>query len=76
MDLATLYALRSPVGVPSHPVIFLVLGVLTWALHILAVHVTLGSSLLSLIGINKDRHWRRLAQMALEHAKIGVSIAI
>lgn len=76
MDLATLYALRSPVGVPSHPVIFLVLGVLTWALHILAVHVTLGSSLLSLIGINKNRHWRRLALMALEHAKIGVSIAI
>ena len=76
MDLATLYALRSPLGVPSHPVIFLVLGVLTWALHILAVHVTLGSSLLSLIGLNKNPHWRRMALMLLEHAKIGVSIAI
>lgn len=76
MDLATLYALRSPVGVPSHPVIFLVLGVLTWALHILAVHVTLGGSLLSLIGLNKGGHWQRMSLMLLDHAKIGVSIAI
>lgn len=76
MDLATLYALRSPVGVPSHPVIFLILGVLTWALHILAVHVTLGGSLLSLIGLNRSGHWQRLAGMLLGHAKVGVSIAI
>lgn len=81
MDLATLYALRSPAGVPSHPVIFLVLGVLTWALHILAVQVTLGSSLMSLIGLARREgadasHWRRLAMMLLNHAKIGVSIAI
>lgn len=78
MDLATLYALRSPAGVPSHPVIFLALGVLTWALHILAVHVTLGSGFLSLTGLVKrsDARWRRLALMLLEHAKIGVSIAI
>lgn len=80
MDIATLYALRSPLGLPSHPVIFLVLGVLTWALHILAVHVTLGSALLSLIGVNmkgeQSAHWRRMALMLLEHAKIGVSIAI
>lgn len=81
MDLATLYALRSPAGVPSHPVIFLVLGVLTWALHILAVHVTLGGSLLSLIGLTRREgvnvgHWRRLALMLLNHAKVGVSIAI
>ncbi|MGQ9685412.1 MAG: hypothetical protein ACUVT2_03775 [Thiobacillaceae bacterium] len=81
MDLATLYALRSPAGVPSHPVIFLVLGVLTWALHILAVQVTLGSSLMSLVGLTRREgadasHWRRLAMMLLNHAKIGVSIAI
>ncbi|MCX7673587.1 MAG: hypothetical protein N2Z63_08330 [Thiobacillaceae bacterium] len=80
MDLATLEALRSPAGVPSHPAIFLALGVVTWALHIMAVHVTLGSLLLSLIGLNKGgdqaAHWRRLSYMALEHGKIGVSIAI
>ncbi|MEW6133183.1 MAG: hypothetical protein AB1591_08475 [Pseudomonadota bacterium] len=78
MDLATLEALRSPAGVPSHPVIFLVLGVLTWALHILAVHIVLGGGFLSLFGLLKrdNPRWQRLSAMLLEHAKIGVSIAI
>lgn len=78
MDLATLEALRSPVGVPSHPVIFLVLGVLTWALHILAVHLTLGGMALSLYGLLQrgNSYWQRLSNMLLNHAKIGVSIAI
>ena len=34
-----LYALRDQAGVPSHPVVFLILGVLTFALHIAAVQV-------------------------------------
>lgn len=78
MDLATLEALRSPVGVPSHPVIFLGLGVLTWALHILAVHVVVGGLVLSLMGLLQrgQSHWQRLSAMLLNHAKVGVSIAI
>lgn len=78
MDLATLEALRSPVGVPSHPVIFLGLGVLTWALHILAVHVVVGGLALSLMGLLQrgHEHWQRLSAMLLNHAKVGVSIAI
>ena len=78
MDIATLEALRSPAGVPSHPVIFLVLGVLTWALHILAVHIVLGGGFLSLFGLLKrgNPRWQRLSAMLLDHAKIGVSIAI
>jgi len=78
MDLATLEAMRSPAGVPSHPVIFLALGVLTWALHILAVHVVLGGGFLSMAGLLKrgNAHWQRLSAMMLDHAKIGVSIAI
>lgn len=78
MDLATLEALRSPVGVPSHPVIFLALGVLTWALHILAVHVVVGGLVLSLAGLLQrgHDHWQRLSVMLLNHAKVGVSIAI
>lgn len=78
MDLATLEALRSPVGVPSHPVIFLGLGVLTWALHILAIHVVVGSLAISLTGLMQrgHEHWQRLSAMLLNHAKVGLSIAI
>jgi hypothetical protein len=39
-----LYALRDPAGVPSHPLVFLLLGVLTFALHIAAVQVMLGAA--------------------------------
>ena len=45
-----LYALRDQAGVPSHPLVFLVLGVLTFALHMAAVQVMLGASALTLRG--------------------------
>lgn len=77
MEAETLYALRSPAGLPSHPVIFLVLLVLTWALHILAVHVMLGSTALSLFGsCAAGEKWQRLSESMLNTAKVAVSIAI
>jgi hypothetical protein len=77
MDAAMLYALRDPAGIPSHPVIFLVLGVLTWALHIAAVQVMLGASALTLYGaFSRDAHWRRLAAAMITTAKVAVSVAI
>jgi len=77
MDAAMLYALRDPAGVPSHPIIFLVLGVLTWALHIAAVQVMLGASALTLYGsFSADARWRRLAAAMLTTAKVAVSVAI
>jgi len=77
MDAAMLYALRDPAGVPSHPVIFLVLGVLTWALHIAAVQVMLGASALTLYGaFSRDANWRRLAAAMITTAKVAVSVAI
>ena len=77
MDAAMLYALRDPAGVPAHPVIFLVLGVLTWALHIAAVQVMLGASALTIFGaLSRDAHWRRLAAAMLSTAKVAVSVAI
>ena len=77
MDAAMLYALRDPAGVPSHPIIFLLLGVLTWALHIAAVQVMLGASVLTLFGaFQQNPHWRRLATAMLATAKIAVSVAI
>lgn len=72
-----LHALRDPAGVPSHPLVFLVLGVLTFALHIAAVQVMLGAATLTLRGaFSGSLHWRRLAQAMLVTAKIAVSVAI
>jgi hypothetical protein len=72
-----LYALRDPAGVPSHPLMFLALGVLTFALHIAAVQVMLGAATLTLRGaFSPSLHWRRLAQAMLVTAKIAVSVAI
>lgn len=77
MDAAMLYALRDPAGIPSHPIIFLVLGVLTWALHIAAVQVMLGASALTLYGaFSRDTRWRRLAAAMITTAKVAVSVAI
>lgn len=49
MDLGTvLNTMRDPAGVPAHPVLFQVLMVVTWALHIAFVHLTLGCAGLSI----------------------------
>lgn len=72
-----LYALRDQAGVPSHPLVFLVLGVLTFALHMAAVQVMLGAASLTLRGaFSASTHWRRLAAAMLVTAKIAVSVAI
>jgi hypothetical protein len=58
-------------------VIFLILGVLTFALHIAAVQVMLGAATLTLRGaFQADLKWRRLASAMLVTAKIAVSVAI
>ncbi|TSE21688.1 hypothetical protein Talka_00368 [Tepidimonas alkaliphilus] len=72
-----LYALRDQAGVPAHPALFLILGVLTFALHIAAVQVMLGTSALTLRGaFSAETHWRRLAAAMLTTAKVAVSVAI
>ena len=72
-----LLALRDPAGIPAHPLVFLVLGVLTFALHIAAVQVMLGAASLTLRGaFSADLRWRRLAAAMLTTAKIAVSVAI
>ncbi len=77
MNAEMLLALRDPAGVPSHPLVFLLLGVLTFALHIAAVQVMLGSGALVLAGaFRADARWRRLAASMLATSKIAVSVAI
>lgn len=77
MNADMLHALRDPAGVPSHPLVFLLLGVLTFALHVAAVQVMLGAGALTLRGAFSARpHWRRLAGTMLATAKVAVSVAI
>lgn len=77
MEAEVLNALRDPAGLPSHPLVFLVLGVLTFALHIAAVQLMLGASGLTVWGsLSKDAHKRQLASTMLGVAKIMVSVAI
>lgn len=77
MSPEMILALRDQAGVPSHPLVFLVLGVVTFALHMAAVQVMLGAALLAVRGaFSADTYWRQLAQSMLTTAKIAVSVAI
>ena len=77
MDAQALYALRDVAGVPTHPVVFLILGVVTWALHIAAVQVMLGASTMTLWGaLSSNQNKRRLAQSMLPISKFMLSLAV
>ncbi|MEF3192700.1 MAG: hypothetical protein K6346_00540 [Halothiobacillaceae bacterium] len=82
MDAATtatmLQVLRDPAGVPSHPLIFQVLMVLTWVPHIFLVNLTFGSALMALYAFNRreEPHWQRLSEAMTKVAKVGVSLLI
>ena len=70
-------ALMDPAGAPAHPLIFLVLGVVTFALHMTAVNVMLGTLGLSAWGsFSQNPYWQRLAGTLGTTAKVAVSIAI
>ena len=70
-------ALMDPAGAPAHPLIFLVLGVVTFALHMTAVNVMLGTLGLSAWGsFSQNPYWQRLAGVLGTTAKVAVSIAI
>jgi len=72
-----MYALRNPAGVPTYPIIFVGLGVLTFALHIFFVQLMLGTSVITIFGAFKNEaKWRRLASAMLEVSKVSVSVAI
>lgn len=72
-----MYALRNPAGIPTYPIIFVGLGVLTFALHILFVQLMLGTSAVALYGAyNNSAHWRRLGMAMIDIAKVSVSVAI
>lgn len=74
---AMLQLLRDPMGVPFYPAVFQILMVLTFALHLLFVNLSLGTTCLAVIGRLKggDR-WGRLAGGMAQAATASVSGAI
>ena len=60
MNETLFLALMDPAGAPAHPILFLVLGVVTFALHIAAVALLMGTLVLAIGGaLNRSRATRR-----------------
>ena len=79
MDTSVLLALRDPAGIPFYPIVFQGLYVLTWALHIAFVLLSLGSMGLSLYGTTRqasDANWKRLTPHLIQTGKLSVSLLI
>ncbi len=80
MDIASaMQAMRDPAGVPAIPALFQVLMIVTWALHIAFVMLTLGAAALSIYafyGHPIDAKWQRLSIAMTKVAKVGVSLLI
>ena len=74
---AMLQLLKDPMGVPFYPVVFQALMVLTFALHILFVNLSLGTTCLVALGrLKGGERWGRLAGGMAQAATASVSGAI
>ena len=80
MDMGlVLNTLRDPAGVPFYPIVFQALYILTWALHIAFVLLTLGGMVVSIVGHMKkniDDNWKLLESHLIQVSKISVSMLI
>lgn len=80
MDISTmLHTMRDPAGVPAEPLLFQVLMVATWTLHIAFVNLALGAAGLALFSFYQPKletHWERLSITMTQVAKISVSLLI
>ncbi|WP_028218693.1 hypothetical protein [Paraburkholderia oxyphila] len=80
MDIGTVMnTMRDPAGVPAQPVVFQILMVVTWVLHIAFVHLALGAAGLAIFAFHRRRHgahWERLSFALTKVAKVAVSLLI
>jgi len=78
MEIGTmLKALQDPMGIPFYPIVFQVLMVLTFALHIIFVNFTLGTLFLMVYGYLKSgENWRRLSKSMAKATTANVSMAM
>lgn len=69
--------LQDPMGIPFYPLLFQILMVLTFALHIMFVNFVLGTSFLSVYGYIKDTpYWKRLSNAMVRATTVSVSMAM
>lgn len=80
MDIGTVMnTMRDPAGVPAQPVVFQILMVVTWVLHIAFVHLALGAAGLAIFAFHRrthGTHWERLSLALTKVAKVAVSLLI
>ncbi len=76
---AVMNAMRDPAGIPAQPFVFQALMVITWALHIAFVHLSMGAAGLAIYAFHArsaGEHWARLSTSMTKVAKVGVSLLI
>lgn len=74
---AMLKTLQDPLGLPFYPLVFQILAVLTFALHITFVNFTVGTLFLSVYGhLRGGDFWKRLSAAMAKAAIPCVSIAM
>ena len=72
-----LKSLQDPMGIPFYPIVFQVLLVLTFALHILFVNFTLGTSFLALYGrLKGEGYWKQLSGPLARASTASISTAM
>ena len=77
MNTEVLNSLMDVAGAPSHPLIFLVLGVVTFALHMVAVNLMLGTLGTALWGSRSSNpHAQRLTHSLIMTAKVAVGVGV
>lgn len=78
MDIVqAIKVLQDPMGVPFFPIVFIILMVLTFAIHIIFVNFVVGSSIFAIYGALKgEGHWARLSKSLVKATPITNSVAI
>ncbi len=69
--------LQDPMGIPFYPILFQVLMILTFSLHIMFVNFVIGTSFLSVYGYLKGgEYWKHLSRSMVRAATSSISMAI
>lgn len=78
MDTGTmLKTLQDPMGIPFYPAVFQFLMVLTFTLHILFIHLTIGASFLSVYGFLKSAdYWKQISRTMIRTTTASISLAM
>lgn len=69
--------MQDPMGAPFYPIVFQILMVLTFSLHIIFVNLTIGTSAIAVYShIKKGGYWPRLSTAMAKATPVNVSMAI